>query len=85
MSVGWSRATAGFGTYKDALYNTFFGAKAIEGSSTQYAERLGFRIGSQMREAEINDELRRRPSYGGLPKIKVSNSIMIRSDYTPWK
>jgi len=92
--LSWSAARFGFdfletkqkfGTTKATLFYPFFGVKAIEGSSTQYGERLGFRIGSQMRQAKTNEQLRRLPSYGGLPQIKVSNSIMIRSDYTPWK
>jgi hypothetical protein len=92
--LSWSTARFGFdfletkqkfGTSKATLFYPFFGVKAIEGSSTQYGERLGFRIGSQMRQAETSEQLRRLPSYGGLPQIKVSNSIMIRSDYTPWK
>lgn len=92
--LSWSTARFGFdfletkqkfGTTKATLFYPLFGVKAIEGSSTQYGERLGFRIGSQMRQAETNEQLRRLPSYGGLSQIKVSNSIMIRSDYTPWK
>jgi hypothetical protein len=92
--LSWSTARFGFdfletsqkfGTIDATLYYPFFGVKAIEGSSTQYAERLGFRIGSQMRRAEINEQLRRLPGNGGLPQITVSNSIIIRSDYTPWK
>lgn len=92
--LSWSTARFGFDfletkqkfvTTKAILYYPFLGVKAIEGSSTQYGERLGFRIGSQIRDAIEAQKQSGFPSYREVRQIKVSNSIMIRSDYTPWK
>ena len=74
-----------FGATKATLFYPFFGIKAIEGSSTQFGQRLGFRVGSEIRHAEKQEQSRRMPGNGGLPKITISNHILIRSDYTPWK
>lgn len=92
----WGSARYGFdwletgqqqGGVKAFFLYPFFGVINREGSSTQYGERLGYRIGCQIGYIERNIQLRKLPSYGGvpIPNINVSNRIIKRSDYTPWK
>ncbi|MCQ2211680.1 MAG: RHS repeat-associated core domain-containing protein [Paludibacteraceae bacterium] len=56
-----------------------------EGGSTQYGERLGYRIGSDLLQLKRYYNLRRLPSYGNMLKPNVLNKIIKRTDYTPVK
>lgn len=51
-----------------------------ESSSTQFAERLGWRIG---RDIYIKEEMSRMPGNGHLRNHKISLSILTRDDWTP--
>jgi hypothetical protein len=84
FGLDFLETTQKHGTLKTFLLYPFFGVYEVEGSSTQYGQRLGYRIGSELRQAQQNDELRRLPGYGDLPRIKVNNDVILRRDYTPW-
>lgn len=71
------------GSWKTFWCYPFFGVYEVEQSGTQYAQKLGHRIGSQMRTAEYYEKLRKTPGQYNVPKIKVSSSIISRKDYTP--
>ena len=90
--MSWGMARFGFdalqtsqvhGKTKTFWFYPYFGVYEVEGSSTQYAERLGFRIGKEVRAAQQAAELKRLPSYGDIKIPVVSNSILYRNDYTP--
>ena len=91
--LSWTSARLGFDLQETRQENTNITGFMIdivcgdlqrEGSGTQFSEMLGFRIGSQIRQSKLNEQLTRLPSNGRLPQITVSNSIITRSDYTPW-
>jgi hypothetical protein len=58
--LSWAEARLGF----DVLESWQKSALATEGTCTQYAERLGFNIGSTMHYNSQISELSRLPSYG---------------------
>ncbi|HEY4785682.1 MAG TPA: RHS repeat-associated core domain-containing protein, partial [Bacteroidales bacterium] len=74
--LDWNTARLGL----DGLESIQQGRFAIESSSTQYGQRLGFRIGSQM---HLKYEVSRLPSYGELRNIQISKDVIKRSDFKP--
>lgn len=71
--LNWTSARIGFDGYQSSTA----GKINIEGISTQYAEKLGYRIGNQMYQQET---LSRLPGNGELRNIKISDDVINKGD-----
>ncbi len=81
--LSWGVSRMAFDALESFQHN--FDKWYYEGASTQYAERLGFRIGTDILRLRNYYQLRGLPSYGNIERPKVSNKIINQIDFTPCK